>query len=347
MSQAGPRTPRDLFDLFQRYDVSKGLDGLLDLIDWAGVTPHQIYWTVLQRWPEAARVPTIKPAYSPRIHASAALLADEFQKSVLRLAANAYPEKRRLIHVHIQKTAGDDLRKNLVARTPSLHVSMTQSEITTRGALFTALSEFSTRIQNCDSMYIGGHKEVNWYLNQSIYRFGDRMFTVIRHPYEIVISYINFILERFSRDCQMNNFETRNWAGAIGLDKLPDPMNSDDAFGIASKVLMTKTTVIRPNFLATYLGTGTVESARELMVRTNIEITDIERYNDWLKRTWGINSTTRSNTTQKRVTFKDFSNSQQAYIEEICREDLALYSFIRGEIVRRGNVCVSGAELFG
>jgi hypothetical protein len=101
MPQSAPRTPREVFELFRNYDDARDIDGLLEQVDWAGVAPHQIYWATLGPLPESASVCKLSDPYSARAHAKAAVLSEEFQRSSVTLIANAFPERRRLIHVHI------------------------------------------------------------------------------------------------------------------------------------------------------------------------------------------------------------------------------------------------------
>ncbi len=342
-----PRTARELFELFRQYQGSDGINGFAHSFDWSGVTPQQIYWLILQRLPKSARVVRPRPDYSAREHANAALLGLEFQRSIVKLVANAYSEKRRLIHVHIQKTAGLDLRAHLSRRLPSLPIPLSQDEITSKETLFAAVKEATNRLQKSNSLYIGGHRELSWYLQHSLYRLGDRLFAVVRHPHDIIISYINFILGRFVADPQLSSYDTRNWASVIGLEKLPDLSNTDNIIQISSKLLLTRSSVIRPNFLATYLGNGTADSAFELMARTNIEITDITRYKSWLAEAWGIQSSTQINRSMPMVKFETLSAVQQEYIRELCEEDMLLYPKIMKALDKRTVPYTFGAEILG
>jgi hypothetical protein len=101
-----------------------------------------------------ARAARIRPDYSAREHARAALLSAEFQRSIIQLIDNTYPEKRRLIHVHIQKTAGLGLQEKLFAQFPTALSSLSQEELSVKRVFFEA---------------------------------GDRPFAVIRHTYDIVV----------------------------------------------------------------------------------------------------------------------------------------------------------------
>ena len=258
MSQVAPKTPRDVFELLQQYNDSKGLEELLVPIDWSVVSPQQVYGVVLQRIPEARQFVEVKSDYSAYAHFRRALLCNEFQSSIVRLLANAYPEKRRLIHIHIPKTAGVDLKHKLIDRYPHIGMTISQGDRTTRQAFFNALRDTTLRLQASDLLYFWGHRSVNWYLQESLYRYGDRLFSVVRHPQDIIISFINFILGRFQNDPQMTSPDVRDWATAIGLESLPQTLTSSEVRSISCK-LLENSEIIIPNILSSYLGKGTAD----------------------------------------------------------------------------------------
>ena len=269
----------------------------------------------------------LKQPLSPRDRAEAALISHEFQSSVIRLILNAFPGKKRLVHVHIHKTAGLDLKHQLTKRYVGLHDSLSKAELTPKPKLFQNIRQFIDRIDDGDSIYVGGHFRLTWCLDNSLFRLGDRLFTVVRHPYDIVISYINFILKRFAEDPRLTRTDTRDWANGMDLDEIPAPMSDSDAFQIASRLLVNRQ-IILGNFLTSHLGKGTVESALELMACTNIEITEISRYKQWLKQGWRIDTNTRTNHSPQRIRYADLTPPQQEYVNEICAEDVKLYTII-------------------
>jgi hypothetical protein len=343
MVAKSPRNFRGLVELFRDYDESAGLDPLLAALDWQGVTPHQVYWTVLGRMPESGNVARAGCQYSGKAHFTDALFSDEFRESCVRNIADAYPEKRRLIHVHIQKTAGQDLAQVLGARYPKLHCAISQKASVSDKQLFSIIRYFSSNIDKSDSIYIGGHRHLNWFVQQGLPRHGDRLFTVVRHPYKIVISYINFIIGRFYDDPEMKNHDTRDWARVIALDAMPDLDSKDTVREIASRLLVARP-IILPNFLSTYLGDGTCETALDMLARTNIEVTEIGRYQQWLSATWGIESNSRTNQSTARIAFEDFDTKQIEYINSICHEDVKLYNILMGDLEKQ-TPCLFGAGI--
>jgi hypothetical protein len=283
-----------MLDLLAFYEESVGLGALLDKIDWTGVTPLQIYYGILGRIPELANLAVPAADYSPRRHAEAALLSDEFQRDILKRVLEAFPEKRRLLFVHVPKCAGTDLIKHLNSRYPSLSQYLTESEWTPKSALFSHLRNFVININSAESVFVSGHIPLQWYLDHALYRYGDRLFAVVRHPHEMVISQVNYVFKRFFEAPRCHHPDTRGWADALGIQTFDTRMAPDDLRHLAFRILRSPQIVNARN-LCSYLGSGTAESAFDLMARCYIEVTEVSRYNAWLRAEWAIEADTRAN----------------------------------------------------
>ena len=102
-----PKTSRELFRLFLLYNKETGVSGLAKRINFTDVEASQMYFSILQRPPESRNLVRCEDeGYDPSQHFCEALWSDEFQIRILRLLLNSFPEKRRLIHIHIPKSAG-------------------------------------------------------------------------------------------------------------------------------------------------------------------------------------------------------------------------------------------------
>jgi len=107
MQVPAPKTSRELFRLFLLYDKESGVSGLASRINFDDVKFSQMYFSILQRPPESRHVVQWGDGvYHPDQHFCEMLWSDEFQSRVIRLLLDSFPEKRRLIHVHIPKSAG-------------------------------------------------------------------------------------------------------------------------------------------------------------------------------------------------------------------------------------------------
>ena len=107
MHVPAPKTSRELFRLFLLYNKETGVPGLAKRINFMDVGSSQMYFSILQRLPETRNLARWDDeGYDPSQHFCEMLWSDEFQSRVLRLLLSSFPEKRRLIHIHIPKSAG-------------------------------------------------------------------------------------------------------------------------------------------------------------------------------------------------------------------------------------------------
>src|SRR3974390_1270890 len=129
-----PRTTRELLELMRFYDRTWGITPLLDRIDFTDVKPLQIYLTVLGRLPESIEMAAPYPRgnYTARENLWDALLSEEFQRGIVIKFLSAFPEKSRLLFVHIPKCAGSDLASHLGERYPHLTQRLSEPEWTSQ-----------------------------------------------------------------------------------------------------------------------------------------------------------------------------------------------------------------------
>lgn len=276
-----PTRPRETLRLLSQFDRAASLGRLLDKVDWSSVTPLQIYYAVLGRLPEDAKVAVPDEGYSAREHAEAALISDEFQQEILKRVLDAYPEKRRLLFVHVPKCAGTDLIEHLGSSHPAISEYLSQPGWTSKPALFEHLRNFAINAGSADSIFISGHIPLQWYLDHALYRFGDRLFAVVRNPYDMVISQVNYVFKRFFEAPRCHHPDTREWADILGMEIFDTNMPPEALRALGFRILSSPQIVNSRN-ICTYLGDATADSAFELMARCNIELTDVDHYNQWL-----------------------------------------------------------------
>jgi hypothetical protein len=306
-----PRDSRGLFRLLALYEPSMGLTSLLDQLDFSGVTPAQIYHAALRRAPELIKQAARGPGYNPKGHWQRALLSDEFQKRVIENFLNAFPEKKRLIFIHIPKCAGTDLAFHLAPRYLSLPSILAHEVWSPKDKLLNTLSQLTRLTNYLDEILIYGHIELPIYLKSAGYRPDDRIFTVLRNPVGLVVSQANYVVSRIVADPEGNLPDAREWLGLLGLQKLP--ANPTDGYlkELAVRALYHPQ-LTQPNRICAHLSKGPNRdgaSAIRHIVTHNIEVTDTENYNDWLKERWNVASITRHNQSTKFLDQKKSSLS--------------------------------------
>ena len=76
------------------------------------------------------------------------------------------------------------------------------------------------------------------------------------------------------------------------------------------------------NALCHFLGSGTAESAFDMISASGIEISETSRYSRWAQATWGLSFTTRHNASKGFVTLDELPAD---IVNSLCTADAALY----------------------
>ena len=339
-----PRHPRDMVELLGLLDGEADLDALLARIDWEDVTPRQIYQGVLGRLPELAKFAVATDDYSPMKHARDALTSGEYQKEVRERLLNAIPEKQRLVFIHVPKCAGTDLIENLTRSYPRLYEDLSKSQWTSTTNLLLCLRDLARQLDKSDSIFVHGHVPLNWYLERQLCRFTDRFFTVVRDPLEIMVSQVNYVFKRFYEAPRCLLPDSREWADLLGIKEFDRKTSKAELLALGKRMLHDQR-IVPPNYICTYLGSGTAESAMESTARCDIEITDLKRYNAWLKQTWGFD-TVRANKSVPILSLRELDPEDRAYLESIAQEDVTIYKHITHCLDASGGLSIRGSDLY-
>ena len=333
-----PLNARQMLLAFAMYEAEKGLPSVLSRIDFEGVTRRQVYFTVLGRAPERAAMALDGPNFRARNAAAHALQGDEFQAKLREIVLAAFPDKRRLVFVHVPKCAGSDLLATLRRRYPYVHNHVSIPEITSKPAMFEWLRQFALGVNLCDRVAVSGHVPLRWYTERALIRFEDEVFTSVRHPRDMLYSYVSFILTRFVEFPDGQRTDIKGWLAEIGVGALEPVLSPSYLAELGSKLLRTR----GANLICSFLGKGTAASAFEAMVMTDIEITDVARYSAWRRQKFGFEPQRRVNPSQPLFTPEIATAADRAVIEEMIEEDVLVYERIQTELARQEGLSVRG-----
>jgi hypothetical protein len=341
-----PVDPRTLFRLFALYEPAAGLYPLLCRVDFGHVQPSHLDYAALGQVPDCyPRGLTWSPALA-RDYLNDQLHASRFQQNVLAQALRAFPEKQRLMFVHIPKCAGSDLSFHLAARFPSIEQRLMDETLTTREEMFEALANFARELGFSDSVFVRGHIPLDFYANAELIRPADRVFTIMRDPTEIALSQVNYILTKFSLNIEAGVVEadTRGWLDALELKDLPQELTPGFVEEHARRLLYD-TNIVEPNSMCRWLGGGDSRAVVERLARYLVEVTDTPHYNAWLAERWGIASRTRQNESIKFLSLGALSHNDVGYLQDLSREDQKLYAWVQQALVVTGKSSVSGEDI--
>jgi hypothetical protein len=341
---APPRNSRETSELLAQLDDTGDLNALLDQVEWAGVGPIQIYQAMFDRLPEKALLAVPSDGYSARKHAQAALTSPEYQKGIRERLLMAFPEKRRIVFVHIPKCAGTDLYESLSRRFPRLYEDLSERHWINGAKFFLYLRNFVIKMREFDSIFVHGHVPLVWYLDRELLRYTDHLFTVVREPLSIVISQVNYVFKRFFEAPLLRDPDNRIWGNALGIEIFDRETPHEKLIEMGLRMLRLPE-IVQPNFLCNYLGRGTAESAVDTAARCDIEITDTSCYSAWLAEKWGM-QTTHANKSKPILSITDIPAADRLYLESITKEDAILYQRILHQLQGNGGSSIRGTELF-
>jgi hypothetical protein len=342
-----PSSPRALFESFALFDGNTSVYDLLnrfklDEINWRQA--HFIVFGNLTSDPVAGHARSAK--YSARDYIGDLLLSDDFQKNLIPLFLEAFPEKKRVIFVHVPKCAGTDLSANLMRRLPFLHQQMTQPNWMKRDDLFRAISRLVLNVRFFDRIFITGHNSLRYYTSRNLVRPIDKVFTILRDPIQIAVSQVNYIMSRLTAEARSKHHspDTGEWLRILNLDTIPLDMPEEMVQSLCTTILHD-TNIIQPNSMCSWLGGSDAETATNQLVEHDVEITIIENYEAWLRHSWGVVSETQMNRSEKFISAEMMNDQDIAHIRKIYSEDLKLYDAVLTALQRNKKLSITGDEL--
>jgi hypothetical protein len=343
-----PDNPRALFRAFRLYDAGAGLYPLLCRLDFNGATLRDMHYAVHEEGKPHSDDDIVEPhVVRDRLHDM--LHSDRFQKDVLTRVLRAFPEKRRIVFVHIPKCAGSDLRMNLSYRFPELGEELANRAQTPCHVLFESLAEFVRELEFSEELLVHGHLPLSYYTSNELIRPSDRIFTIVRDPIDIAISYINYVLTRIHRNAVDGRLErdVEDWLSILGMTALPAAVTPEFVREHVSTLLHSENVVV-PNSMCYWLGGGTVGEVVDRLAFYDVEITDTIRYGCWLKCRWDISPNTRHNESIKFVSKETIGHAEIDYLHDVQAEDRKLFGMIQRALARIGNnFSISGGDLAG
>jgi hypothetical protein len=335
-----------LFEWLGLYDAQGGLAQLLSGLEFANARPERIHYGVFGVHPQSVGDVLRWGRYYPRDHLHELLLSDAFQTGLIPLFLRAFPEKRRLIFVHIPKCAGTDLTFHVRARHPALDRSLTDPNWTSKPAMLRRIARVVAYVHNADSIFVHGHINLADHVAADVIRPTDRVFTVIRDPLVAAISQINYILTRLDEDIAAGQWrpDTSGWLQALDLGAAPKQM-SDELVTRVTRAALRNEGLSVPNSLCLWLGGGGAQRVVERLASYDVEVTDVERYNAWLRMAWGINATTRWNKSKQFISVQTLTTDDVARLNGITQDDQRLYRAVKDMLTATGKLSLTGEDL--
>ncbi|HEV2097591.1 MAG TPA: hypothetical protein VGR45_01555 [Stellaceae bacterium] len=341
-----PTDPASLLRILALYEQDVGLYELLCRIDFRGVRPSDLEHCVFGDRGASPVPPGERREQIARDHLNGLLCSAELQENVVAFLLRAFPEKRRLVFIHIPKCAGTGLSSHLAARFPLIAAQWQAASWTTREQLFLNLARFVRETPFSDSIAAAGHLRLSHYAEENLLRPDDQVFTVVRDPLEIAVSALNYMFTRMQAGARDGEIppDVKDWMAVLDLRDLPPEVTPDFVAEITRRALHMPE-IVSPNSLCYWLGGGSAEQVIERLAQYRVEITTTVKYEDWLAAKWGVTTSTRANASTNYVSSSQLSEDDMVFLRSQSSDDRRLYDLIAAAIEDSGKASIFGGDL--
>ena len=323
-----PRQLRDTFALLSRLDAGLDLDHLLGQVDWQGVTPQQVCYAALGRLPQDMHYTGLTATvFEPLAYFRTLLLGSEFQSGIVANLLNAFPEKPRRFFVHVPRSGGTSLGQTMANHACTIpHDAIGASWCSGRGFL-DLVADLCRAIPAHEAIHVSGHYTLRSIVDSRLARFGDSVWTSLRNPREIILSYVNYILTTVESDAGLLRPDTRHWAGQLKLDVPPSTLAAEPLRALLSRMIRDETLLPR-DLVCHFLGDGTAASALDLLAAADVEVIDSVRLDQWRERRWNIPARPWANVSKRFFHWDGLDDDQKRLVTGLIRQDAILHRAI-------------------
>ena len=268
-----PSEPNTLFRIFDFYEKAGGIPALLCRFNFANIRRAQLEYAAFgEIGPNTVRRESWTEQEA-RDYLEYLLHSQRFQKNIISNILHAYPEKSRIIFLHIPKCAGSDLQGHLARQHPFVTYYWCEESWTRKADLFYELCNLVRELAFSHSILVSGHVSLDYYASRGLIRPADRIFTVIRDPLEIAISAINYLLTQFETSINTRRIfpDVKNWISMLEINALPSQMTAQFAKDISVRALRNPE-IVRPNSLCYWLGEGDIEAVVKRLAQITLRL---------------------------------------------------------------------------
>lgn len=153
------------------------------------------YEALLERSPESAIVAEARVS-DPVQTVQKFMSSDEFAANHMNTVRELFPDRRATIFLHVPKTGGHTVCEAMEKSQRFVWFLMSESVDHDGGAdRLSYYGKLISFLRNSNKDFtIGGHPTASFLLNTKLKKPGDRVFTVVRDPFDLMISWINYLL---------------------------------------------------------------------------------------------------------------------------------------------------------
>ncbi len=351
-----PMRPRELFEVFGVLGVSSSYQGLIQSLDFKLTSPGLLANAVLSRWLTNAELAAVGQPYKAPMHLRELLLSYEFRGTLIRRVCEAFPEKRRMLHVRIPSCAGRYTMAVLQTTYPTFrndyasrefgkveylakYLGVLLSAVNTARAVAISTPQLTSFIDP-PALATVESDPLGWAINPAPCRAQDLLFTVVRPPVSLALSQVNATLTRL----RMPDPPPALQSIARALGPLPAADQKAAWQALGRKLLASH---LPQNPICTALGTGTADSAFAACARVPIQIVGIDRYCDWCRTAFEGPPYEATDASEPFLQEADLTAADRATINARMAEDIIFYNRFQPLYESGGLPWVPGPKLQG
>lgn len=305
-------------------DRTAKLDDLL-----ADKRSRYYYEALLERSPERSAVANSEVPH-PMFTLREFMASDEFAANHMRTLRDLFPDRSATFFLHIPKTGGSTVCESMERSRRFVWLLMPDS--IGHGGGDERLSYYGgvvSRLRNSNKDFtIGGHATASLLLNTRLKKPDDRVFTVVRDPCDLMISWLNYLLTIVYTELPSNpDFAGRPDAkrvdDLIGHDWCSGPISISDA----QIELLVENVTYRNPICRSIGAEPTFVSAIDTLARLDIEVIPFHGISQFCEKN-GFPSSEDRNISVKFIKKSTLRKSTLEMIYDRIGEDLKFYSYV-------------------
>jgi hypothetical protein len=351
-----PIKQRDVFDFIVAQGREPSFQGIVRSVELKGADPRTLIYVTLGRWPTAAEIDALPDPYKAKHHLRDLLGSLEFRQSFVRRLLDAFPDRRRLLHVRIPRCGGNNAMETAAIRHPIMPRDMADNPdmdlADVLGAIGGALYRFnsaSTVVLSSPRLrpYIAPEQAptsdldpLHWNLSPPPCRVGDTLFATIREPRSLLISLVNAILSGLRGTPCGQEQAVAPWRKR--LETLPAE-NQTGAWKDIGRRIARDLTLTNP--ICTALGDGTAQAAIDACRATPIDLVGLARQTDWIRTAFDSEPAEPSHRSESVLTWEDLAADDMTRLDTLIAEDRIFHDRFQARFDPSQVSSIKGADL--
>jgi hypothetical protein len=199
-----------------------------------------------------------------------------------------------------------------------------------------------------DTIFISGHTHLNTYqqLTGNGIRFNDHVFTIVRNPFDQVMSQLNYTLTRIFADEDPVQPDTSGWRTEFGVGDLSQHRSEAAVVRLARDILRHPGVVV-PNVIRAFLGGGDYHESIVATLANELEVIELRGLDAWAAEHWQVTERTRLNSSKKFLCLEDLSADDLDYTRSIVEHDIKYYDKVTAALEKHGGTSIRGEQILG